>query len=206
MRPPARSSKTAREQLGLVLEGPRRETIDAARGQLAAAKAALRLAEAQRFELKRRREEMATRIADIGQRRADVKLVRTQLDDTEAFSPIDGVVLVKSAEPGEVLAAGTTVVSVGDVDHPWLRAYVNEQDLGRVKLGNKVKLTTDSFPGKVYWGHVSFIASEAEFTPKQIQTPDERTKLVYRIKVDVANPNHELKSNMPADAEILLDQ
>ena len=121
-------------------------------------------------------------------------------------SPIDGIALVKSAEVGEVVAAGTTLATIGDLDHPWLRAYLNEQDLGRVKLGAKVKVTTDSYPGKTYWGRVSFISSEAEFTPKQIQTPEERVKLVYRIKVEVDNPNHELKSNMPADAEILLDQ
>ena len=62
------------------------------------------------------------------------------------------MVLVKSAEPGEVLAAGTTIVSIGDLDHPWLRAYINETDLGRVKLAQKVKLTTDSYPGKIYTG------------------------------------------------------
>ncbi len=117
-------------------------------------------------------------------------------------TPIDGVVLVKSAEPGEVLAAGTTVVTIGDLDHPWLRAYINETDLGRVKLGQKVKLTTDSFPGKIYDGVLSFIASDAEFTPKQIQTKEERVKLVYRIKIDVDNRSHELKNNMPVDAEI----
>jgi len=120
-----------------------------------------------------------------------------------AVSPIDGVVLTKAAEVGEVLAAGTAVITVGDLDHPWLRAYINERDLGRVNLGDKVKVTTDSFPGKVYWGRISFISSEAEFTPKQIQTKEERVKLVYRIKIDLENLNHELKSNMPADAEIL---
>ena len=120
------------------------------------------------------------------------------------MSPIDGVVLVKSAEPGEVIAAGTTIVRIGDVDHPWLRAYVGETDLGRVKLGTPVNLTTDSYPGKAYHGTVSFIASEAEFTPKQIQTKEERVKLVYRIKVDVENSSHELKNNMPVDAEIPL--
>jgi len=198
--------KTAKEQLAMVIEGPRKEEIDGARAQLDAARAALTLAEAQRLELKRRREEMDSRVADIGQRRADLDVTKTQLNDSEAFSPIEGVVLVKSAEPGEVIAAGTTVVSVGDIEHPWLRAYVNEQDLGRVKLGDKVKMTTDSFPGKVYDGRVSFISAEAEFTPKQIQTPDERTKLVYRIKIEVANPRQELKSNMPADAEILINQ
>ena len=65
-----------------------------------------------------------------------------------------------------------------------------------------MKVTTDSAPGKIYWGRISFISSEAEFTPKQIQTPDERVKLVYRIKIEVDNPQRELKLNMPADAEI----
>ena len=123
--------------------------------------------------------------------------------DTESVSPIDGVILVKAAEAGEVLAAGTTVVTVGDLDHPWLRGYINERDLGRVRLGSRVRLTNDSYPGKVYWGKLSFLSSQAEFTPKQIQTPEERVKLVYRVKVDVDNPSHELKSNMPVDAEIV---
>jgi HlyD family secretion protein len=92
---------------------------------------------------------------------------------------------------------------VGDIEHPWLRAYIREQDLGRVKLGDKVRVTTDSFHDKVYDGHISFISSDAEFTPKQIQTSEERVKLVYRIKIDIDNSRHELKSNMPADAEIL---
>jgi len=115
------------------------------------------------------------------------------------------VVLVKSADVGEVLAPGTAVVTVGDIDHPWLRGYINETDLGKVKIGSRANVTTDSYPGKVYTGHVSFIASEAEFTPKQIQTQQERVKLVYRVKIQVENPNHQLKSNMPADAEIVLE-
>jgi HlyD family secretion protein len=198
--------KSAKEQLAMVLEGPRKETIAQAQAMLGQTRATLRQAEAQRIELKRRKEEIATRLADIAARRADVQIVATQLADTEATSPIDGVVLVKAAEPGEILAAGTTVVTVGDIHHPWVRAYLSELDYGRVKLGDKVKVTTDSFPGKVYWGRVSFISSEAEFTPKQIQTQEERSKLVYRVKIEVENPNQELKSNMPADAEILINQ
>jgi HlyD family secretion protein len=131
-----------------------------------------------------------------------VAITNTQINDTEVFSPVDGVVLVKAAEVGEVLAAGTTVVTIGDISHPWLRAYINEKDLGRVKIGSRAKVTTDSFPGKAYWGRVSFISSEAEFTPKQIQTQEERVKLVYRIKIEVDNPQQELKSNMPVEAEI----
>ncbi len=121
-------------------------------------------------------------------------------------SPIDGVVLVKSAEIGEVVAAGTTVVSIGDIDHPWMRGYINERDLGRIKLGMPAKVTSDSYPGKTYAGHITFISPQAEFTPKQIQTQEERVKLVYRIKIDVENPNRELKSNMPVEAELVLDQ
>jgi HlyD family secretion protein len=193
----------ASQLLGLVKEGPRKETIEASRAQLGQSKAALRQAEAQRLELRRRREELDTRRADIAGRTADLAIVRTQLSDTEAVSPIDGVVLLKGAEPGEVVAAGTTILTVGDVAHPWVRAYIGERDLGRVKLGDKARVMTDSFPGKVYNGRVSFISAEAEFTPKQIQTLEERAKLMYRVKIDVENPNGELKSNMPADAEIL---
>jgi HlyD family secretion protein len=132
-------------------------------------------------------------------------LIDWQLSDTVAVSPVDGVVLVKAADVGEVLAPGTSVVTVGDIEHPWLRGYINETDLGKVKLGSKAKVTTDSYKGKVYDGRVTFIASEAEFTPKQIQTQEERVKLVYRIKIELDNPRHELKSNMPADAEIVLE-
>ena len=196
--------RQVRERLGLVIEGPRKEDIEGARALVARAQAGLRTAEAARLELKRMQQELATRRAEIDQVRAELAVVEVQLSDMVAVSPIDGVVLVKAAEVGEVLAAGTSVVTVGDLDHPWLRAYISEQDLGRVKLGDNVKVTGDSFPAKIYPGRVSFISSEAEFTPKQIQTKEERVKLVYRIKIDVENPNHELKSNMPADAEILV--
>jgi HlyD family secretion protein len=194
----------AEQRFGLVKEGPRKEEIAGARAQLARSLAAVRTAEANRIELRRKQQELGARRAEIDRARAQAGITQSQLDDTTIASPIDGVVLVKSAEPGEVIAAGTTIVSIGDIDHPWLRAYVGETDLGRVKLGTEVKLTTDSYAGKAYMGRVSFIASEAEFTPKQIQTKEERVKMVYRIKVEVDNTSRELKSNMPVDAEIPL--
>jgi HlyD family secretion protein len=196
--------RQAEQRLALVEEGPRAQQIETARAQVERARAAIKLAETNRLELKRREQEIAVRKAEIERAKAGVSMIDAQLDDTTVTSPINGVVLVKSAEAGEVLAAGATVVTIGDLDRPWLRAFIGEKDLGRIKLGGKVKLTTDSYPGKVYWGRISFIASEAEFTPKQIQTADERVKLVYKIKIDVENPNQELKSNMPVDAEILL--
>jgi HlyD family secretion protein len=194
----------AQEKFALVKEGPRKEDIAGGRAEVARAQAAVATAEANRLELQRKEQELVARQSEIERSKAQAAISQAQLDDTVIVAPIDGVILVKSAEAGEVLAAGTTVVSLGDLDHPWLRAYVGETDLGRVKLGSKVKLMTDSYPGKVYWGVVSFISSEAEFTPKQIQTKEERVKLVYRIKVDVDNASHELKNNMPVDAEIPL--
>ncbi|MDW8355118.1 MAG: efflux RND transporter periplasmic adaptor subunit [Bryobacterales bacterium] len=201
----AAALRQAELRLSLIEEGPRKETLEQARAQAARARAALRLAEAGRIELRRRQQEVALRRADIARAHAQLALIEAQLRDTEALSPVDGVVLVTSAEPGETVAAGTTVLTIGDLERPWLRGYIGERDLGRVKLGQRVRVTTDSYPGKVYWGRVSFIAAQAEFTPKEIQTPEERVKLVYRIKVDLPNPRHELKSNMPADAEILVE-
>jgi HlyD family secretion protein len=197
--------KSATEREALVLAGPRAEVIRAQQGQVERTRAAVKIAEANSLEMKRREQDLGTRRAEIARSTASIAMIDSQLADTIASSPVDGVVLVKAADVGEVLAPGTTVVTVGDIDHPWLRGYVNETDLGRIKLGAKAKVTTDSYPGKVYQGRVTFISSEAEFTPKQIQTEQERVKLVYRIKIEMDNPRRELKSNMPADAEIVLD-
>jgi HlyD family secretion protein len=161
--------------------------------------------EANRLDLRRREQEIQARRADVERARAQLALIDEQIKDTVASSPIGGVVLVKSADEGEIIAPGTTVLTLGDIEHPWLRGYIAERDLGRVKLGQKVKMSTDSYPGKTYWGRVTFISSEAEFTPKQIQTQEERVKLVYRIKVEVDNPHQELKLNMPVDAEIVVE-
>jgi len=201
----AAALRQAQEHLALVKEGPRKEQIEAARAQVTRAAASVQWAQAQKLDVTRKEQDVVARRADIERERAQIALIDAQLADTIVASPIDGVVLVKAANVGEILAPGTTVVTIGDIDHPWLRGYINEHDLGRVKLGTKARITTDSYPGKVYWGKVGFIASEAEFTPKQIQTSEERLKLVYRIKIDVDNPQHELKSNMPADAEIVLE-
>jgi HlyD family secretion protein len=194
----------AEERLALMKEGARKEEIAAARAAVARSHAAVATAEANRIEVKRKQQELIGRNAEIARNRAQVGMTEAQIADTTIIAPIDGVILVKPAESGEVVAAGTTIVSIGDLDHPWLRAYINETDLGRIHLGGSVSLSTDSFPNKKYEGRISFIASEAEFTPKQIQTKEERVKLVYRVKIDVDNKEHELKNNMPVDAEIVL--
>jgi HlyD family secretion protein len=127
---------------------------------------------------------------------------RTRLGYAVLTAPMDGVVLSENVEPGEYVAAGTPVVTVGRLDPLWLRVYIAETDLGRVKLGQTARVTTDTYPGREYRGTVTFIAQDAEFTPKNVQTEQERVKLVYRIKITLPNPEHELKPGMPADAVI----
>lgn len=130
-------------------------------------------------------------------------LTETRLSQSVLMAPLNGLVLSKHAEPGEMLAAGSPVVTVGRMDEVWVRAYIPETELGRVKVGQRARVTADTWPGRVFDGRVGFISSEAEFTPKNVQTEKERVKLVYRIKIYLANPKMELKPGMPADAVII---
>jgi HlyD family secretion protein len=194
----------SQERLALVREGPRREQIESAQAQTERARGALRSAKAGELDLKRQQQDIVARLAEAEAARADLASIEVQLADAVAVSPVDGIVMVKSAEPGEILAAGTTVLTIGDIEHPWMRAYINQVYQGRVRLDTPVRVTTDSFLDKAYQGRVSFMAADAEFTPKEIQTEEERVKLVYRLKIDLLNPNQELKRNMPAVAVIPL--
>jgi len=149
------------------------------------------------YETARARVEQATQALAIA---------RTQLDYATLVSPLSGIVLSKNLTPGEYATPITPVVTLGDLQDVWLRAYVDERDLGRVRVGQRALVTTDTSSGKRYEGRVSFLSSEAEFTPRQVQTHKERVKLVYRVKITVANPEEELKPGMPADAQILPDR
>lgn len=142
--------------------------------------------------------------AAISNARHTVKLNQIILGYTVLYAPFSGVILTRDAELGEVMLPGTPVVTLADLDHVWLRAYINETDLGRVRYGQEAVVTTDTYPGKKYSGRISAIASKAEFTPKSVETHAERVTLVYRIKIDIYNPTHELVPGMPADAKILL--
>jgi HlyD family secretion protein len=140
--------------------------------------------------------------ASIRSAAENLKLAQIDLGYTTLDAPFSGVILTRQAELGEVMQPGTPVVTMADLDHVWLRGYIDETDLGRVHWGQPATVTTDTYPGKQYRGHVTFIASDAEFTPKSVETHKERVTLVYRIKIDVDNSNHELKPGMPADATI----
>jgi HlyD family secretion protein len=151
-----------------------------------------------------RKEDISISQANLNEATASLGLSQVNLSYTVLHAPSNGVVTVRQAELGEVVSPGSPVVTLSDLDHIWLRAYIAETDLGRITWGQKVVITTDTYPGKQYYGHISFIASTAEFTPKSVQTTKERVTLVYRIKIDIGNPNHELKPGMPADARIEL--
>ena len=152
-----------------------------------------------------RKEELAVSRATLRQAEQKLRLSRINLGYTTLYAPKPGVILVRQAELGEVAAPNTPVVTLGDLDNVWLRAYISETDLGRIRFGTPAVIRTDTYPGKTYHGRVSFISDKAEFTPKSVQTFKERVTLVYRIKIDVENPNHDLKPGMPADAEISLN-
>ena len=141
--------------------------------------------------------------ANTKQLKASLELARTRLGWADLASPLNGYILVKSAEEGEVVQMGAPVFTAVDLNNVWVTAYIDEMDLGKVKLNQKAIVKTDTFPNRGYKGWVSFISQQAEFTPKFIQTTTERVKLVYRIKVRVDNSSLELKPGMPADAYIL---
>lgn len=145
---------------------------------------------------------VALAIANIASARAALDMAKIVLDYTTLKAPFDGVILVRQAELGEVVSPGAAIVTLADIDHVWLRAYVNEPDVGKIRLGEAATVTTDSYPGKEYPGRISFISEAAEFTPKSVETHAERVTLVYRIRIDIDNPSHELVPGLPADAKI----
>jgi HlyD family secretion protein len=136
--------------------------------------------------------------------RAALKTAMVRLSDSVITAPLHGVVLRKNIEQGETVAAGIPVVTIGDLENPWIKVYLKEDKLGLVKLGQRAEVTTDSYPGKIYEGTVTYISSEAEFTPKNVQTQEERVKLVFGVKVSVKNVDDELKPSMPADVKIVV--
>lgn len=151
-----------------------------------------------------RKEEIKMAEHRVEQARASLRVNEERLKDTVIYAPTDGVVLRKLVELGETVSPGTPVFTIGDLAHPWIKVYVKEDKLGYVKLNQRAVITVDTYKGKKYEGTVTYISSEAEFTPKNVQTQEERVKLVFGIKVSVKNINDELKPGMPADVRIYI--
>jgi HlyD family secretion protein len=189
--------QAASQRLSLRREGSRTERIRQARSALAQAEAEYALVKAGP-----RKEAIDQARAKNDAALAALAVARQRLADTQLFSPFDGVVLSTSAEAGSYLNPGAAVLTVADITHVWVRAFVSETDLGRIRLDQTAEVTVDAYPERSWQGRVSYISSAAEFTPRAVQTFKERTNLVYRIKIKLDNSDGALKPGMPADAVI----
>ncbi len=148
-------------------------------------------------------EEVALAEAQLRRAQAAQALVEAQLTQLILTSPITGVVTSRSAHAGETATPGIPLLTLADLDEVTLVLYIPEDQIGRVRIGQRVEVQVDSFPDRVFVGHVATIAGEAEFTPRNVQTQEERARLVFAVKVVIPNPDHALKPGMPADAVIL---
>jgi HlyD family secretion protein len=196
----SKALKRARETFDMFQEGTRKETVRTAEAKLAEGKAALR-------EAKMNLKKIETAWQDVEQARSQIEVAESavalaaiNLDYTLLRAPFGGTVISRNVEPGEVVTSGREVLTLADLSTVHLKIFVDEQSLGKVKIGQKAEVRTDTFPDKIYKGRVSFISPQGEFTPKIIQTHKERVKLVYRVKISIPNPEGELKTGMPADA------
>ncbi|MCF8243258.1 MAG: efflux RND transporter periplasmic adaptor subunit [Melioribacteraceae bacterium] len=152
-----------------------------------------------------RPEEIKQAQANLNNAKANISLIEKRIRDCFVTAPISGVVVNRFVEIGELVNPQSTLVKISNLTKVELVVYISEKDLGRIKLGQDVEIKTDTYEDKTYPGRVTFISPEAEFTPKNIQTKDERTKLVFAVKVEAENPGYELKTGMPADAKIIID-
>ena len=191
------NEQSARERVTLVEAGPRTHEVEAARAELTAARERVALLKAGP-----RGEAVAAARAQVDEARANLDLARARLAEARLTAPIAGVVLRRNLELGETAGVGTSVLTLLDPGDLWLRAYVPETDVGRIRVGQRAAVTVDAFPGRAFPGAISEIASEAEFTPRNVQTKKERVNLVFRVKIAVRNADGVLKPGLPADAEL----
>jgi HlyD family secretion protein len=177
---------------------------DAARAALDSSRAQARAAQAQLDLLLAgsRAEDIRALREQAAQAREQLRLASAQRSNAFVRAPTDGVIKTKIAELGETMAAGSPIVVLLDTSQAWLRVYVPENRYGLIRIGQKAEVTVDSFPGRAFQGSVVEIASEPEFTPKNVQTQEERVKLVYGVKILLDNAEGRLKPGMPADAVI----
>ncbi len=170
-----------------------RAALDAARGRARAAAAALKLAQSGP-----RPEQIAQARANLRAAQADVELARQTVADSRLLAPVDGIIRDRITEPGDMAAPGKPIYTIALTDPVWVRTYVAETDLGKMRPGEQVQVQTDSFPDKRYAAWIGYISPTAEFTPKAVETTELRSDLVYQMRVYVCNPDDELRLGMPA--------
>lgn len=152
-----------------------------------------------------RPEEIESAKANLKRNIANADLIKKNIEDCSVKSPVTGIVTKKFVETGEYVNPGSSLMKIADLSTAKLNIYINETDLGKIKLGQKAEVKTDSYKDRTYTGVVIYISPEAEFTPKNIQTEEERTKLVFEVKIEIPNPENELKAGMPADARLMIN-
>jgi HlyD family secretion protein len=177
-------------------------TYDIAKSRLDEAQSTLKLAQGNLTRIEAARQDIETANAQIDAAKATLQQAAIQLDYTQLRSPLNGMVISRNIEPGETVSPGREVITVSDLSRVDLKIFVDETQIGKVKPNQKAQVKIDTFPDKVFAGFVSYISPEGEFTPKIIQTKKERVKLVYLVKISIANPGKELKAGMPADARL----
>ena len=150
-----------------------------------------------------RKEEISKADAQVASKNAQLQIALTRLDDTRLYAPSPGTVLIRVLEPGAIVRMGQTVMTLSISDPAWVRAYVSESDLGKIHPGMKAEIHIDSRPGKPYKGHIGYISPEAEFTPKNVETAELRTRLVYRFRVIVDGSDEGLRQGMPVTVKLL---
>ncbi len=170
---------------------------NAAQAQLEAAQAALRLMEAGP-----RKEDIAAAKADLKAAEASLALARQNLANTELHAPADGIIRTRILEPGDMASPLKPALTLAFANPVWVRAWLPETLLGRVKPGMPVSIVTDSYPDKRYSAWVGYVSPTAEFTPKNVETPELRTRLVYQMRIIACNGNEELRLGMPATVHI----
>ncbi|MFH1079853.1 MAG: efflux RND transporter periplasmic adaptor subunit [Pseudomonadota bacterium] len=177
-----------------------RLNYDTAAARFAEAEAMLKAARSNLKKIDAAGQDVAAARSQVQAARAALEQADIQRQYARLKAPISGVITSRNVEPGEVVSPGREVLTLSDLEQVDLKIFVDETAIGKVKPGQKVDVRIDTYPDKGYTGHVAFVSPEGEFTPKIIQTKKERVKLVYLVKVSIPNPNHELKSGMPADA------
>ncbi len=150
-------------------------------------------------------EDVAIAEAQVKQAEAALNRIEVQLDKLRLTAPRDGIITDRPSHPGELAMPGSILLNLGDLDRVTLTVFIPATQIGRVDLGQTAQVRVDAYPDEFFEGTVSYISPEAEFTPKNVQTEEERINLVFAVKISLDNPDHRLKPGMPADAEIISD-
>jgi HlyD family secretion protein len=147
-------------------------------------------------------EQVAVAQAQVEQAQAALRLVDAQIAQLTLTAPLDGIVTTRNNQAGEAVTAGALILTIANLDQVTLVIYVPQNRIGQVRVGQSVDVRVDSFPERMFSGQVASIAGQAEFTPRNVQTQEERVNLVFAVKVHIANPDHALKPGLPADASL----